>query len=112
MKIKIDNTVVPPNESIVIDNSDIWDMDITLCKIIHPMLVRYKEKSTGYPSVFDSTEFTEDENKMRWNDTLDAMIYSFKEYPTHQMHLGDNDKDAKIKFGIDLFAEYFYNLWD
>lgn len=112
MKIVIDNTVIPPKETIVIDDSDVWDMDITLSRIIHPMLVKYKETSTGYPSAFASEEFTEEENRKRWDDVLDTMIYAFKEYPTHQMHLGDDVKDTKIKAGIDLLAKYFYNLWD
>ena len=76
------------------------------------MLVKYKETTTGYPSAFACEEFTEEANGKRWDDVLDTMIYAFKEYPTHQMHLGDDVKDAKIKAGIDLLAKYFYNLWD
>jgi len=86
MKVTLNYSSTPVIESIEIHESDVWDMDITLAKIIHPMLVKFK--------------------------SLDNMIYAFGEYPTHQMRLGNDEKDAKVKRGIDLFAQYYYNLWD
>jgi hypothetical protein len=112
MKVTLDYSSTPVIESIEIHESDVWDMDITLAKIIHPMLVKFKSLDNGYPSTLVSDELTDDESRKQWHDILDDMIYAFGEYPTHQMRLGNDEKDAKVKRGIDLFAQYYYNLWD
>jgi hypothetical protein len=78
-----------------IDNYDTWSMDHTLALIIHPMLVKLKEKKHGSPFVddedvpvelrstsskpfekdFDTDEFYHD----RWNYVLDEMIWAFEQ---------------------------------
>ena len=34
-----------------IDNDDLWSLDFTLSKIIHPALIRFKEDETGSGSI-------------------------------------------------------------
>ena len=39
--------------TVVIDDFDIWNVDYTLARIIHPLLLRYRENMTGFPELFD-----------------------------------------------------------
>lgn len=83
-----------------IDHYDVWSADHTLAMIIHPVLVKLKEKKHGSPSVDDedvpeylrstaAPELTEeqkncgttDENwHKRWEWVLDEMIWAFEQH--------------------------------
>ena len=89
---------------IEIDDYDTWDAYTTLSYIIHPLLVRYKEKNDCHPG-----NLTEEE----WDIILDKMIHSF--YCIMQdmvwKHMGDQEYNSRIQEGLDLFAKHFRNIW-
>ena len=80
---------------IVIDNYDTWNMDVTLARIIVPMLEQLKATTHGAPIVDDmdvpeylrstnappkENEWDTDDNWFkRWDWVLDEMIWSFKQ---------------------------------
>ena len=111
-----------------IDDFDVWSLDHTLSTIIHPALVRLKEIKHGYPQLFEDGMVTPhhwdrqlhfdfiDENVenefliKKWDDILDKMIYSFGKIMEDDYF--DHEEWEKIQEGLDLFAKYYFNLWD
>lgn len=121
-----------------IDDYDIWSLDHTLAHIILPALKKIKAAKQGASGdLFDmsylkleynSKEYKAAEKKSakdgfkKWNDILNAMIYSFSEIVKDN---GDSkffkkdsyDKEGhrshqdKIQFGLDLFGKYYQSLW-
>ena len=83
-------------ETVVIDNYDTWNMDVTLAYIIVPMLKRLKEVKQGAP--FVDNEDVSDELRAsdedlhthskngetdehyfdRWDYVMDEMIFAFE----------------------------------
>lgn len=97
-------------ESVVIDDYDTWNVDVSLATIIHPLLVAFKTGEHGYPSGFDSWD--------DWQRVIDAMIYSFGQASEHYPKLGnslapeDYEKESeKLSEGFILFGKYYTNLW-
>ena len=39
--------------TIIIDDFDIWNIDYTLARIIHPLLLHFRENMHGYPELFE-----------------------------------------------------------
>lgn len=79
-----------------VDDFDVWGLDHTLSMIIHPCLIRLKEKKHGAPNVDDEdvpeelkststqpkeNEYDTDSNHfLRWDYVLDEMIFAFGEH--------------------------------
>ena len=115
-------------EFVHIDKYDVWNMDNTLAKIIHPMLVRLKETKQGSPNVdledvpeylrpSDSQYNYYEEGKLdvyfhdRWDYVVDTMIYAFNAI-SKQLDEGDDYYEPEtIKEGLRLFGKYYQNLW-
>lgn len=83
-----------------IDNSEVWNLDITLAKFILPRLKLLRKIRNGYPpNLTDST----------WKETLKKMENSF------QITIdGTLCEDNRLQYtlGLNLFAQYFPHLWD
>lgn len=116
-------------EYVRIDNYDVWSMDVTLSKVILPMLKKLKEVKHGSPHIDDkdvpknlrSTSAKPLENNWdtdeffhkRWEYVLDEMIYAFEhissaddiEY-TRKAHI------ERMNKGLILFGKYYRALWD
>ena len=115
-------------DTIHIDDYDVWSLDYTLARIIHPALVRLKEKKNGYPELLEDGMVTpqhwdrqlhfdfideEVEEKYlidKWNGILDKMIYSFGKIMEDEYF--DNVEWKKIQEGLDLFGKHYTSLWD
>lgn len=90
---------------------EVWSLDMTLAKYILPRLMKYKEINTmSYPCGFKSVE--------EWHNVIDKMIFSFDwflsyhgkaKYKTIEEYKRDENK---YKEGMNLFSEYFSDLWD
>jgi hypothetical protein len=102
------------NVSIRIDSWDVYNADITLARIILPMLKAFKKKNSGCPGEFlantsnPPTETEESEAFAKWNACLNKMIFAFK-----QISNGNTvDKNSeKVQEGLNLFAKYYLHLW-
>jgi hypothetical protein len=122
-----------------IDDYDVWSAHHTLALVIHPVLVRLKEKKHGAPCTDDSdvpehlrsTTFTPKERSYdvddghfeRWDWIMDEMIWTFSQEmdadADEQFFMGENyDKEKAIAWetrkanGLRLFGKYYSNLWD
>ena len=116
-------------EFVHIDKYDVWNMDQTLAKIIHPMLVRLKETKQGSPNIdledvpdylkpSDSQYNYYEEGKLddyyhdRWDYVIDTMIYAFNAISEQLDEDDDYYEPETIKEGLRLFGKYYQNLWD
>ena len=90
------------------DDSETWNLDITIAKFIVPRLKAFKECKNGHPS-----RLTE----KKWNKILDEMIEGFElyckkdEWEFEQDLNERNDKFAKVNKSLKLFSKYFHDLW-
>lgn len=39
--------------TVVIHDHDVWNVDYTMARIIHPLLLRYREKMNGFPELWE-----------------------------------------------------------
>lgn len=89
---------------------ELWGLDLTLAKYILPRLIRFKDINyMSYPSNF--------ENHEEWHKVIDKMIYSFeyvikRNYEVYKDLEEEKKRYEKYKEGMQLFAEYFIDLWD
>jgi len=95
MKINIGKYRKNRKVDIRIDDYDVWGADHTLALIIHPVLVKLKEKKHGSPCVDDEdvpehlkstsasakeNEWDTDDNHFkRWDWALNEMIWAFEQ---------------------------------
>lgn len=85
-------------------DKDLWNLDVTLSKIILQGLKQFKEiDDPAYP-VNDEIH-----NREEWEAKLDIMIKTFEKI------CDDDDfsmeKDKFIDEGLKVFAKYFRALW-
>ena len=119
-------------EYIHVDKWDVHSMDITLAKIIHPMLLELKKQDLNYPILgsehndcfpeklqvqtdFDP-EFDDDKIMvLRWEYLLEEMIYAFGiissevQYNDTEMYTVDNERVQK---GLQYFGRFYNSLWN
>lgn len=123
------------NKNIIkIDSYDTWNVDVTLSKIIAPLLKEFKSKTHSYPHTIDQSDlpselYREDAPEENWNHVLDIMIWSFEQISNSQREdafvnfdvngniLGVDEEaynlyEDKIRSGTKLFGKYFQSLWD
>ena len=128
--------LLPRQSKVVISSDDIWSLDITLAMIIHPALVRFRrdlQSSSGrmaaraslsemhWPQLtFDFYEESDglvyDTMRKQWEDTLDAMIWSFEQLinPECLLDLHPDLHDEyrmRVQHGLDLFGKHYLELW-
>lgn len=109
-------------ESIFIDYYDIWNLDNTLALIIHPALVMLKKDGHGTFGVkdedvpeelrrhADAVPYECDELwTARYNYVMDEMILAFELMKTGDIRDAGRER---VQRGINLFAKYYFNLWD
>ena len=105
MKVILDDYPSEENERVVdvqIDPWDTWNADHTLSLIILPLLKEFRRTTQSYPSNLTSME--------DWYMILDQMIYTFEFLANGDF---DSTDDAmKVQHGLNLFAQYFRDLWD
>ena len=112
--------------NIEIEPHDTWNMDITLARIIHPMLIQLKETKHGSPVVaegdlpldmgmseeakvkFSETGETDGQLHARWDWVLDEMIYAFEQ----KILDADEPHYGRMANGFRLFGKYYESLWD
>ena len=119
---------------IKIDSYDTWNVDVTLSKIIAPLLKEFKSRTHSYPDTIDQSDlpselYRKDAPEENWNHVLDIMIWSFEQMSNSQREdafvnfdvngniLGMDEEaynlyEDKIRLGTKLFGKYFQSLWD
>ncbi len=82
------------------DESEIWSLDITLSAWLWPRLELLRDHEHGYPWALDEET---------WFAILDKLAQTFR------FIAEDEDNPARwayIEEGLDLFREFFHDLWD
>lgn len=110
-----------------IDYHDVFSMDHTLSYIIHAMLLQLKVQKHGAPSVDDDDvpdeirsyqDHSDHDNNFgdvdkfffkRWDYVLDEMIFAFNAIKEDQ---DDKEYSERVQNGLNLFAKYYFSLWD
>ena len=92
-----------------------WNLDMTLSALILPRLIHFRDNHCGTPGcVFEYDEkgniLNEEEGRQKWEEILDKMIWAFYLYIKEEDCKEENNK--QIDEGLELFAKYFYDLWD
>lgn len=75
------------------DNTELWNLYITILKFILPRLKAFKECTGGYPPNF--TPETWEECLQKMIDSIESILYG--DEPNYE--------------GFELFNKYFFNLW-
>lgn len=114
-------------EKVKIDYYDTWNMDYTLAKIIHPMLVQLRGNSHSYGEV-DAKDVPDGENlsgEERWAYVMNEMVWAFAQLsnPDSEMQFYDDKKQMwnqeaysvhqeRVRNALMLFGKYYQSLWD
>jgi hypothetical protein len=81
------------------DDSDCWNLDETIAEFVLPRLKKFKENPFGCPSTLTEKE---------WDTILGKMVHAFEK--SLSFHL-TKEEDEEVQEGLNLFAEYFFSLW-
>ena len=91
------------------DDSETWNLDLTFAKFLVPRLQVFRDCSNGFPSRLHSMD--------EWREILNKMITGFELWTRHNEWEFEkdanilNDYHHKIDVALDLFKEYFTDLW-
>lgn len=95
-----------------VNNTDIWNADVTMSSVILPVLEKFKENLNSFPNIHE--EDIKDEWKGLtefeiWKKILEDMIYAFKINKSFETKNVDHER---VKNGHQLFGKYYTALWD
>lgn len=112
---------------IKLDDYDIWNADMTLSLIIHPMLIKLKEQKHGSPFV-DNEDVPENLHKLntdelfnidesweaRWDYVIDEMIWTFNELKLgcpgeHEFFHNSDQLEIKFNKKVDGLTQLGFN---
>ena len=82
------------------DDTELYDLDVTMASFILPRLRRFKKVSITYPC----------ETPEEWDAKLDLMISAFSHICDRSFDISGK-RDAEVEKGLKVFAEYFRALW-
>lgn len=85
------------------DDRELWGLDYTIAAFIYPRLMRFREMKISYPP-----NHTPDE----WSEILLKMAEAFKLIVISDSKRLSDDEYKLIDSGLDLFREYYFDLWD
>lgn len=85
------------------DDTELWNLDKTIAKFIHPRLVAFAETSAGHPGNLESTE--------EWEAILKTMTDAFALLADDDMIIS-SEQHLVISAGLDNFRKYYLTLWD
>lgn len=89
------------------DDSELWNLDVTIAKFVLPRLKRFKEIITSCPGTFEG-----DDDIEQWYTILDKIIFSMEKISQDNYSDPNLDIDKKVEEGLELFGKYFSALWD
>lgn len=95
------------------DDSDMWDLYVTIARFVAPRLRRFRElHQVGFPAslIKDWEDMSANHNAVaEWHAILAKMQTAFDLLAENETKIEDQ---SKIDEGLKLFAEYFGGLWD
>lgn len=86
------------------DDTELWNLDSTIAKFIHPRLVRFHETNICHPGNMTPEE---------WDAILRQMIFAFEFLASDDKYMMHDDPAwSKIDEGLKAFATYYGHLWN
>lgn len=90
------------------DDSEMWSLDCTIAEFIAPRLKVFKEQAArigDHPCSITSE---------KWQEILSQMIEGFELYPDHFNWPSEdsNENWKKVYKALELFKNWFMNLWN
>lgn len=82
------------------DDTELWSLDETIANFVYPRLKRFKKHLNGHPGNLTIEQ---------WEEILNKMTKSFELVLNDEITEETYDEYTE---GMNLFAEYFINLWD
>ena len=115
MKVNIRSYESKAKDSIYIEPFDIWNLDMTLSKIILKALKYYKKNTHGIFKIdnTDVPKYLQSEEthcKCKMDYVLDEMIWAHKKIVKDSYFL--DREEERIQNGLRLFGKYYRGLWD
>jgi len=88
------------------DDTECWNLDLTICGFVIPRLEVLKQIHHGYPADIESDE--------KWCEIVDEMISGFQlvQKKFESFDKWSNEEEQQMQNGLNLFVKYFTNLWD
>jgi hypothetical protein len=86
---------------------DTWNLNEAAARFLAPRLRNLAENTSGYPSEFDG----EDGDEL-WSAILFKMADGFERMTKPDWDSFSRDEMIYGEECLDLFREYFFNLWD
>ena len=83
------------------DDTELWNLDVTIAKFILPRLIEFRRELTGHPGKLP--------DPTAWEVILDKMIVTFT-WLSQDDNVGDL-LPAEVSEGLGLFITYYRNLW-
>ena len=81
------------------DERETWGLNTTIAAFVYPRLKMFAENTRSVPLGMTLTE---------WRDILKKMVRAFELIITDQV----GTHCSEVKEGLDLFRQYFFDLWD
>lgn len=86
------------------DDSELWNLDHSLAKLILPRLRAFEQITPCYPA---------DISPEQWHADLRIMIASFEVIASdNYWDIRTAEQEAELQRGLDLFAKWYRALWD
>ena len=83
------------------DDTETWNLYVTIAGFVVPRLKRFKEVTIGYPASMTEKE---------WDECLDKMIFAFETVLNEDDDIDICDNE-KVVEGLSLFAKHYLHLW-
>lgn len=93
------------------DDTELWNLDVTIAKFILPRLIAFKEYGHGVPGHIDPDNTLEDKGEEKWNAILQEMIDGFDIIANDNFSF-DKENNLAANQAIKLFAEHYFSLWN
>jgi hypothetical protein len=112
------------------ENWEKWDLKYSIAEFIVPRLEAYKNEvennnimsiplwieDHNLPFVLkQNTEFSQEEINLinkAWADILKKILFAFKSLLDPKSELSSEELQKMQNEGMQLFAKYYFNLWD
>jgi hypothetical protein len=81
------------------DERELWDLHTVIAAFVYPRLKMFAEYTASVPMGMKPLE---------WRNILEKMVRAFELIITDQVEA----HHAEVTEGLDLFREYYFDLWD
>ena len=86
------------------DDTELWNLFHHIAEYIAPRIKAFRDNEKfGHPASLSPEA---------WQEILTKITYSFEKIVEDNLWFLDEEENKKIEEGLDLFREWYLNLWD